>query len=93
VNEVYPDPEPFNPDRFLERHYSPFEYLPFGGGVRRCIGMAFAQFEMRIVLTTILARLKLELIPGRPVHHSRRGLTAGPSPFKMMIKSRLEKVK
>jgi hypothetical protein len=33
------------------------------------------------------------LIPGRPVHHSRRGLTAGPSPFKMMIKSRLEKVK
>jgi cytochrome P450 len=47
----------------MERHFSPFEYLPFGGGVRRCIGMAFAQFEMRIVLTTILAGFKLRRPP------------------------------
>jgi len=49
--DVYPDPDEFRPERFLERRYSPFEYLPFGGGVRRCIGMAFAQFEMKLVIS------------------------------------------
>ena len=87
-NDVYPDPEKFNPDRFLERHYSPFEYLPFGGGLRRCIGMAFAQFEMRSVLTSILTGFELGLIPGCSVHHTRRGFTSGPSPFRMVINRR-----
>ena len=50
---------PWWPGRFLERHYSPFEFLPFGGGIRRCIGMAFAQFEMKLVLSSILARFIL----------------------------------
>ena len=44
--EIYPDPDRFRPERFLERRFSPYEYLPFGGGARRCIGMTFAQFEM-----------------------------------------------
>ncbi|MFN6127676.1 MAG: cytochrome P450 [Planctomycetota bacterium] len=43
---VYPDPDAFRPERFLERNYSPFEYLPFSGGHRRCIGAAFAAYEM-----------------------------------------------
>ena len=38
---VYADPEQFRPDRFLGQHYSAFEFLPFGGGIRRCLGMAF----------------------------------------------------
>jgi cytochrome P450 family 110 len=86
--DVYPDPEKFNPDRFLERHYSPFEFLPFGGGVRRCIGMAFAQFEMRTVLSSILTGFELSLTRGRAVRHRSRGLATAPSPFRMVINRR-----
>jgi cytochrome P450 len=82
--EVFSDPEEFRPDRFLERHYSPYEFLPFGGGVRRCIGMAFAQFEMKLVLSTILSRFDLALADARNVRQRRRGLVSGPSPFKMV---------
>jgi unspecific monooxygenase len=53
--DLYPDSKQFKPERFLERQYSTYEYLPFGGGSRRCIGMAFALFEMKLVLTTILS--------------------------------------
>jgi cytochrome P450 family 110 len=81
--DVYPDPDQLRPERFLERRYSPFEYLPFGGGVRRCIGMAFAQFEMKLVISNILSGFELALADSRPV---RRGLTSGPSPFRMVVK-------
>jgi cytochrome P450 family 110 len=86
---VYSDPEQFRPDRFLERHYSPFEFLPFGGGIRRCLGMAFAQFEMKLVLSSILVRVELALVDRRSVRHIRRGLTSGPSPFGIVVKERL----
>jgi cytochrome P450 len=82
--EVFSNPEEFNPDRFLERHYSPYEFLPFGGGVRRCIGMAFAQFEMKLVLSTILSRFDLALTGVRKVRQQRRGLVSGPSAFRMV---------
>jgi cytochrome P450 len=82
--EVFSDPEEFNPDRFLDRHYSPYEFLPFGGGVRRCIGMAFAQFEMKLVLSAILSRFDLALADGRVVRQQRRGLVSGPSAFRMI---------
>jgi cytochrome P450 family 110 len=82
--EAFPDPEKFNPDRFLDRHYSPYEFLPFGGGVRRCIGMAFAQFEMKLVLCAILSRFDLALANSRPVRQQRRGLVSGPSSFRMV---------
>jgi len=84
--EVYPDPDEFRPERFLERRYSPFEYLPFGGGARRCIGMAFAQFEMKLVISSVLSRFELALADRRSVRPVRRGLTAGPSPFRMVVK-------
>lgn len=77
--EVYPDPEHFRPERFLERQFSPFEYLPFGGGSRRCIGMAFAQFEMKVVLSRILSRVELELAGPHSARPVRRGLTSGVS--------------
>lgn len=82
--EVFSDPEEFNPDRFLDRHYSPYEFLPFGGGVRRCIGMVFAQFEMKLVLSAILSRFDLALEDDHAVHQQRRGLVSGPSPFRMI---------
>lgn len=86
--EVYPDPDVFRPERFLERRYSPYEYLPFGGGARRCIGMAFAQFEMKIVLGTVLLGVALAQYGRRAVRLVRRGLTSGPSPFRMVVQER-----
>jgi cytochrome P450 len=82
--EAFSDPEEFRPDRFLEQHYSPYEFLPFGGGVRRCIGMAFAQFEMKLVLSTILSRFDLALAGAPKVRQQRRGLVSGPSSFRMV---------
>jgi cytochrome P450 family 110 len=86
--EIYPDPEAFRPERFLQRRFSSYEYLPFGGGARRCIGMAFAQFEMKLVIRRILSSIELFLIDHRPVRPRRRGLTAGPTPFRMVVKSK-----
>ncbi|QFS47424.1 Cytochrome P450 [Nostoc sphaeroides CCNUC1] len=83
--EVYPQSKQFKPERFLERQYSPYEYLPFGGGNRRCIGMAFAQYEMKIVLATILSEFQVSLVNKRPVRPVRRGLTiATPAGMRMV---------
>jgi cytochrome P450 len=83
--EVYPQPKQFKPERFLERQFSPYEFLPFGGGNRRCIGMAFAQYEMKLVLATILSRYSVSLVNKRPVRPVRRGLTlATPAGMKMV---------
>ena len=77
--ELYPDAQRFNPDRFLDRTFSPYEFMPFGGGVRRCIGEALAQFEMKIVLATILSHYDLELVDLLPVKPQRRGVTLAPA--------------
>jgi cytochrome P450 len=64
---LYPDPDAFRPERFLDgRTFSPNEYYPFGGGARRCLGAAFALYEMKIVLGTLLLGGKLELAGARP---------------------------
>ncbi|MBE9179545.1 cytochrome P450 [Oculatella sp. LEGE 06141] len=77
--DVYPNPKEFRPERFLERQFSPYEYLPFGGSNRRCIGMAFAQFEMKLVLATIVSQVELALSHPRSVRPVRRGLTLAPA--------------
>ena len=56
--EIYAEPAEFRPERFLEKQYTPFEYYPFGGGHRRCIGAHFAMMQMRVVLGTILSRVR-----------------------------------
>lgn len=75
---VYPEPERFLPDRFLGRSYSPFEFLPFGGGVRRCIGAAFALYEMKLVLATLLRSYRFSLESKAEPGHAVRNTTVGP---------------
>lgn len=77
--DIYPEPKRFKPERFLERQFSPYEYLPFGGSNRRCIGMAFALYEMKLVLATILRQKQLALVDNRPIKPVRRSLTTTPA--------------
>ncbi|WP_242040948.1 cytochrome P450 [Leptolyngbya sp. FACHB-261] len=77
--DLYPNPRQFKPERFLERQFSPYEFLPFGGGVRRCIGEALASFEMKLVLATVLRRYELALADHSPEHPKRRGVTLAPA--------------
>ena len=76
--DLYPEPDLFKPERFLKRQFSPYEYLPFGGGSRRCIGMALAQLELKLVLVEMLTHCQLELTGELPVAAVRRGVTLGP---------------
>jgi cytochrome P450 len=75
--DVYPDAGRFRPERFLERKFTPFEFVPFGGGSRRCLGAAFALFEMKVVLATILRGYRLTLLETGPVRHVSRSITLG----------------
>jgi cytochrome P450 len=77
--DLYPDPLRFDPSRFVGKKVDPSTYFPFGGGARRCLGMAFASYEMKIVLANILARADLAPAPGKKVKLVRRGITFAPS--------------
>jgi cytochrome P450 family 110 len=77
--ESWSEPERFRPERFLEKKPTPYEFLPFGGGVRRCLGMAFALVEMKIVLAEVLSRVELRAAPGYQVRVVRRSVTLAPS--------------
>lgn len=77
--DLYPDPDTFRPERFLERKFGPFEYTPFGGGARRCLGAAFATYEMKIVLATLLRNYRLALAEPGEVRPGRRNVVLGPA--------------
>lgn len=77
--DLYPDSKQFKPERFLERQFSPYEFMPFGGGARRCVGYALAQFEMKLVLATVISRYKLALVDNKPEKPQRRGVTLAPA--------------
>ncbi len=76
--EIYPEPKQFRPERFLERQFSPYEYLPFGGGHRRCIGSAMALLEMKRVVATVLSHWQFKQPTHRTIKPVRRGLTMAP---------------
>ena len=76
--DLYPDPHAFRPERFLDRAPDTYGWVPFGGGVRRCLGAAFAEFEMRIVLRAIVERIDLESTRAAPERIARRNITFSP---------------
>lgn len=73
--DLYPDPYRFRPERFLERKFKPHEWLPFGGGVRRCLGAALATWEMKVVVGTLLRRFRFESLSDET--SVRRNVTMG----------------
>src|SRR3954447_10149341 len=75
--DVYPDPDAFRPERFLERPPGTYTWIPFGGGIRRCVGATFAEMEVQVVLRTIAARVRLEAVGG-PEPVRRRAITLVP---------------
>jgi cytochrome P450 family 135 len=77
--DLYPDPLTFRPQRFLERSYGTYEWIPFGGGIRRCLGASFALFEMRVVLQTLLDRVELQPARGPGEKVMRRAITFAPA--------------
>lgn len=86
--ETFPDPERFDPDRFLGKKVDPYAFVPFGGGGRRCLGMAFAMFEIKAILATVLSHVSLRLEGASPLARELRGVTVAPSRGTRVIKSR-----
>lgn len=85
--EIYSEPDQFNPERFIERSYSPFEFLPFGGGHRRCLGSGLSDFEMRIALAEIVTHWEFE--PLESEQEIRHDIAMGPKHgVQLKIKSR-----
>jgi len=77
--DLYPEPKQFKPERFLERQFSPYEFLPFGGGDRGCIGVALVLFEMKLVLATIVSSYQLALADKRPEQPKCKGILFPPA--------------
>jgi cytochrome P450 family 135 len=76
--DLYPEPYEFRPERFLGGAPDTFSWIPFGGGTRRCLGAAFASFEMKVVMRTILRRAELRPATDRPEPYGHRNVTLSP---------------
>jgi cytochrome P450 len=76
--DVFPEPERFRPERFLENPADTYSWIPFGGGIRRCLGASFALFELKTVIPAILRRVELSAEAPQPERIRRRAVTFAP---------------
>jgi cytochrome P450 len=83
--ELYPNAKQFRPERFLEKKFTAFEYMPFGGGNRQCLGKNLALFEMKLILATILLKWELRLSNNQTLKPIRRGTVMMPPDFFQLI--------
>jgi cytochrome P450 len=77
--DLYPDPDAFRPERFEDGTADTYAWIPFGGGVRRCLGASFATFEMKVILRLVLGRCELAVPDMRPERPVRRFVTYPPN--------------
>ena len=77
--DLYPEPFAFRPERWLGRKPGTYEWIPFGGGIRRCLGAALAMAEQRVVLTAMARRLDLEADRPEPERAVHRNVTMIPA--------------
>jgi cytochrome P450 len=77
--DLYPEPDAFRPERFLDQSPETYSWIPFGGGVRRCLGASFATFEMKVVLRTVLRRARLRAASSRREGSRRRSIVLAPA--------------
>jgi cytochrome P450 len=76
--DLYPRPDEFRPERFLDEGAESYSWIPFGGGIRRCLGAALAQMEMAEVLRAVIPKVELRPVRGRPDPVVLRGITLAP---------------
>ncbi len=76
--DVYDEPRAFRPERFLQQPPGTYTWIPFGGGVRRCLGASFAQFEIKVVLRELVARLEIRPARPQPERRVRRAIVFAP---------------
>ena len=89
--DVWPDPEAFVPERFAPERKAQLPkgaYVPFGGGSRTCIGMRFGQLEIKTIVTLLLQRYRLELVPGRTMTVRQMPTLSPREPLQMMARPR-----
>ena len=75
---TYPNPHAFEPERFLGQRPGTYTWIPFGGGIRRCLGASFALYEMKQVLPAVVQHLDLEAVDPAPEKVARRLITLTP---------------
>ena len=77
--DVFPEPDEFHPERFLDGSADNYAWIPFGGGIRRCIGAAFAEYEMRTILREFVERADLRAVDPKPERARVRHITLAPA--------------